>query len=173
MKNDNRRLRVRVRFSLFYSELAPTDSWCNMLQILLGLKIYEEEMSDEQYLDFDCYCFKCLPHTWIAIPLFFSMGIMWSRDFHGCIYQLKSYWMKMRLLNENKNFEWNYKNYWKTKLLNRYWSHWVKQNKGNMKTVTQKIATRMIPTAQFSPGKLSLKKIPTQDNPHPENSHPG
>ena len=31
--NSNRRLRVRVRvrFLLFYSELAPTDPWCNML----------------------------------------------------------------------------------------------------------------------------------------------
>ena len=74
MKNNNRRLRVRVRFSLFYSELAPTN-WCrNMLQILLGRKKYEEEMSDEQYLDFDCYCFKCLPDTWIAILLFFFDG---------------------------------------------------------------------------------------------------
>ena len=109
----------------------------------------------------------------LLFSYFFSMGIMWSRDFHDCIYQLKSYWMKMRLLNEDKNFEWNYKNYWKTKLLNRYWSHWVKQNKGNMKTATQKIATRMIPTGQFSPGKLSPKKIPTQDNSHPENSHLG
>ena len=34
----NRRLRVRVRFLLFYSELAPTDPWCNMLQTLLGWK---------------------------------------------------------------------------------------------------------------------------------------
>ena len=31
--NSNRRLRVgvRVRFLLFYSELVPTDPWCNML----------------------------------------------------------------------------------------------------------------------------------------------
>ena len=39
MKN-NRRLRVgvRVRFIFFYSELAPTDPWCKMLQTLLGQK---------------------------------------------------------------------------------------------------------------------------------------
>ena len=52
---------------------------------------------------------------------------MWSHDFYGCIYQLKSYCI--RLLNENKNFEWNYKNYRKAKLFNRYWSFWKKQNK--------------------------------------------
>ena len=47
----NRRLRVkvRVRFLLFYLELAPTDPWCNMLQILLGRKKYEEAMSGEHY----------------------------------------------------------------------------------------------------------------------------
>ena len=27
---------------LFYSELTPTDPWCNMLQTLLGRKTYEE-----------------------------------------------------------------------------------------------------------------------------------
>ena len=47
----NRRLRVkvmvRVRFLLFYSELSPTDPWCNMLQNLLGRKKYEEAMSGE------------------------------------------------------------------------------------------------------------------------------
>ena len=50
----NRRLRVRARaratvmFILFYSELVPTDPWCNMLQTLLGREKYGEEMSDEQ-----------------------------------------------------------------------------------------------------------------------------
>ena len=34
--------------SLSYSELAPTDPWCNMLETLLGRKKYEEGMSDEQ-----------------------------------------------------------------------------------------------------------------------------
>ena len=43
-------LRVRVRFIFFYSELAPTDSWSNMLQTLLGRKKYEEVMSNEQPL---------------------------------------------------------------------------------------------------------------------------
>ena len=49
MKNVNRRLRVRVRvtFLLFYSELAPTNPSCNMLQTLLGRKKYDEAMSDE------------------------------------------------------------------------------------------------------------------------------
>ena len=37
MKND-RTLRVRVRFTLFHSELAPTDPWCNMLQTLIRPK---------------------------------------------------------------------------------------------------------------------------------------
>ena len=40
-------VRVRVRFRLFYCELAPTDPRCNMLQTLLGRKKYEEAMSDE------------------------------------------------------------------------------------------------------------------------------
>ena len=47
----NRRLRVsvraRVRFLLFYSEIALTDPWCNMLLTLPGQKKYEEAMSDE------------------------------------------------------------------------------------------------------------------------------
>ena len=41
------RLRVKFRFILFYSEFAPADLWCNMLQTLLGWKKYEEAMSDE------------------------------------------------------------------------------------------------------------------------------
>ena len=32
------RVRVWVRCLLFYSELAPTDPWCNMLRTLLGRK---------------------------------------------------------------------------------------------------------------------------------------
>ena len=44
-------LRVRVRFLLFYSELAPTDPSCNMLHTLLGQKKYEEAVSDEHPLD--------------------------------------------------------------------------------------------------------------------------
>ena len=37
MKNNRRfRVSVRIRFILFYSELAPTDPCCNMLQTLLG-----------------------------------------------------------------------------------------------------------------------------------------
>ena len=47
MKN-NRRIRVRIRFVLFHSELSPTDPGCNILQNLLGRKKYEEEMSDKQ-----------------------------------------------------------------------------------------------------------------------------
>ena len=47
----NRRLRVRVkvsvRFLLFHSELGPANPYCNMLQALLGLKKYEEKMSDK------------------------------------------------------------------------------------------------------------------------------
>ena len=46
MRN-NRRTRVRVRFLLFYSELAPTDRLCNMLHTLPGRKKYEEAMSGE------------------------------------------------------------------------------------------------------------------------------
>ena len=36
----NRRLmvRVRVRFVLYYSEIAPTDPWCNMLRTIFGGK---------------------------------------------------------------------------------------------------------------------------------------
>ena len=43
---------------------------------------------------------------------------------------------------------------------------------GNMKTLSQKIASWMIPTRQFPPGKLLPKKITTQDNSHPENPQP-
>ena len=42
------RVRVRVRFILFYFELAPIDPPCNMLQTLPARKKYEEEMSDEE-----------------------------------------------------------------------------------------------------------------------------
>ena len=49
--NSSRRLRVRdrVRFLLFYSELAPltTDPWCNMLRDFTWRKKYEEAMSDK------------------------------------------------------------------------------------------------------------------------------
>ena len=51
MKNNRRlrvRFRVRVRFIFFYSELTPTDPFCNMLQTLLGRKKYEEVISDDQ-----------------------------------------------------------------------------------------------------------------------------
>ena len=41
------KVRVRVRFLLFYYELAHTDPSFNMLQTLLGQKKYEEAMSDE------------------------------------------------------------------------------------------------------------------------------
>ena len=52
MKNNSKlRVRVRVRFIFFYSELIPTTGLrCNMLQNLLGQKKFEEEMSDEQPL---------------------------------------------------------------------------------------------------------------------------
>ena len=46
MKNNRKlkvRVKVRVRIILFYSELAPTDPWCNILQTLLGRKKYEVE----------------------------------------------------------------------------------------------------------------------------------
>ena len=44
---DNSRVWLRVRFLLFYSELAPV---MYMLQTLLGRKKYEEAMSDEHPL---------------------------------------------------------------------------------------------------------------------------
>ena len=48
----NKRLRVRVRFIFFYSELAPSDPpWCNMLQTSLGRIKYEEAISDEHPMD--------------------------------------------------------------------------------------------------------------------------
>ena len=49
MRN-NRKLRVRVKFIFFYSELVPTDPRCNMLQTLLRQKKYGKVMSDEQLL---------------------------------------------------------------------------------------------------------------------------
>ena len=45
--NSNRRLRVRVRFLIFYSELTPTDPWCNMPRNFTWTEKYEEVMSDE------------------------------------------------------------------------------------------------------------------------------
>ena len=42
-----RRLRVRVSFILFYSELSPIDPWCNMLRTLVGRKKHEDALSDE------------------------------------------------------------------------------------------------------------------------------
>ena len=45
--NTRLRVRVRVRFLLFYSELTPTDPLCNMLHILLGRKKCGVAMSDE------------------------------------------------------------------------------------------------------------------------------
>ena len=41
------RVRVRVRFLLFYSELTPTDPWCNMLRDFTWTEKYEEAMSGE------------------------------------------------------------------------------------------------------------------------------
>ena len=50
MKNNKRlRVRVRVKFVFFSSELAPTDPWCNMLDFAWAEK-YAEEMLDEQPL---------------------------------------------------------------------------------------------------------------------------
>ena len=47
--NKRLRVRVRVRFILFYSEFVPTNSRCITLQnLLLERKNYEEEMSFEQ-----------------------------------------------------------------------------------------------------------------------------
>ena len=54
MENNRRfRVSVRVRFILFYSELASADLLCNMIQTLLGRKEYEREMSDEQFFNMD------------------------------------------------------------------------------------------------------------------------
>ena len=40
------RFRVRIKFPLFDSDLAPTDPLCNTLQTLFGQKKYEETMPD-------------------------------------------------------------------------------------------------------------------------------
>ena len=48
--NRSVRVRVRVRFLLFYSEIAPTDPWCNMFRTLIWRKKYGEAMSDEHPL---------------------------------------------------------------------------------------------------------------------------
>ena len=50
--NSNKRLRVRarVRFILFYSELAPLTRDVTCSVTLLGRKKYEEAMSDEHPL---------------------------------------------------------------------------------------------------------------------------
>ena len=45
-------VKVWFRFILFYTELAPTDMWCNMLQTLLGRKKYGEPLSDKKPLCF-------------------------------------------------------------------------------------------------------------------------
>ena len=64
MKNNRRlRVRVRVRFILFHSELAFTDPLCNILQTLPRRKKYQEEMSDEQFLTFhrkSFFSYACL-----------------------------------------------------------------------------------------------------------------
>ena len=44
--------RVWFRFILFYTELAHTDLWCNMLQTLLGRKKCEGALSDKKPLRF-------------------------------------------------------------------------------------------------------------------------
>ena len=41
------RVGVRIRVILFYSELAPTDPWCDTLQTLFEQKKHEEAISDE------------------------------------------------------------------------------------------------------------------------------
>ena len=49
MKNNRKlRVRVKIKFILFYFELAPTNPCCNMLQTLLRWKKYEKDMSDKQ-----------------------------------------------------------------------------------------------------------------------------
>ena len=44
------RIRVRVRFLLFYSKLTPTALWCNMLREFTWMEKDEEAMSDEHSL---------------------------------------------------------------------------------------------------------------------------
>ena len=46
--------KVRVRFILFYSELALTDLGCNMLQTLLGQKKYEEMLDEQPIIEHIC-----------------------------------------------------------------------------------------------------------------------
>ena len=66
----NRRLRVkvRVRFILFYLKLAPTDPWCNMLQTLLGRKKYEEAMSGKHHHRVDALK-NFTKFTWKHLPV--------------------------------------------------------------------------------------------------------
>ena len=57
--NSNRRLRfrVRVRFLLFYSELAPLTRGVTCSVTLLGWEKYEEAMSDEPPWNIRNFCF--------------------------------------------------------------------------------------------------------------------
>ena len=60
--NIKRRLRVRVRvkFLLFYSELTPTDLWCNMLRDFTWTDKYKEVMPDEHPLRASKYLYYWL-----------------------------------------------------------------------------------------------------------------
>ena len=64
---------VGVRFLLFYSELAPTDSSCNRLQTP---KKYEEAMSNEQPLFLDYASgssFMSVSYLYISKKFFFRI----------------------------------------------------------------------------------------------------
>ena len=67
---------VGVRFLLFYSEFAPTDSSCNMLQTP---KKYEEAMSNEQplivyFLDYASgSSFMSVSYLYISKKIFFQI----------------------------------------------------------------------------------------------------
>ena len=82
--NNNRRLRVRVRvrFLLFYSELTPTDPWCNMLRDFTRTKKYGKAMSNDHPPDINTHT-VCLKRSdlkiWFQKSSSYHLEQFWKR----------------------------------------------------------------------------------------------
>ena len=74
------RVGVRIRVILFYSELAPTDPWCNTLQTLFERKKHEEAISDEHPIKARLSTFVCNTFVNLLIMMWSSTNWYWNRS---------------------------------------------------------------------------------------------
>ena len=92
--NRRLRVRVRVRFLWFYSELTPTDPWCNMLRDFTWREKYEEAMSDEhpqktyfcdEFLRAVCFQIKCVKKFKMTDISVFFRDIERAKHYHALL----------------------------------------------------------------------------------------